>query len=182
MLLILQRSMTLDSTLGGMDTITISQWETVKARFFKDYTTWDILVSKVQSQQPDDPVKCISHMFKEVEHILNMFQMVVDNSCSFYNSQGDPLSDQGNFILPEPGVSQFLGVTPYNTRIYIKEDCDPWSLILAGQDTAPPVASEKLVIKDESEVDVKCEPSLPLVVELESTEQLDEDKRKVIQD
>ena len=62
-----------------------STWESVKTEIFKEITTWDMLISKVRTQQPDDTRKRMQRLLEEVEHILSMFNKVVKESYPGYS-------------------------------------------------------------------------------------------------
>ena len=120
-------------------------WQAVKPRIFKACSTWDILIAKVKTSQPHEPMKWMHRMFEELEFLLNMFQMLVGNNCSF-DQEDVTLSEHNHFINPDVCVSKFLGVTPHTTKIYLRNN---WDLCALTSDTYAPDPPEEVTVKVE---------------------------------
>ena len=146
--------------------------DAVKASIFKDSTTWDILLSKVRIQQPDDTRKRMQRLLEEIENILHMFNKVVKESYPGYSSTGvlamtgEQLQNY-NFVNPGINISQFLRITPHTTRIYF---VDNWDAMLEPDIADPDFghlssnidpASQKMKPESVSNEDVRVDPSDP---------------------
>ena len=107
----------------------LSMWESVKTEIFKEFTTWDMLISKVRTQQPDDTRKRMQRLLEEVEYILSMFNKVLKESYPGYSCSGITTMTaeqlkKYNFVLPDIHVSQFLGIPAQAGRVYFIDDWD----------------------------------------------------------
>ena len=146
--------------------------DALKASIFKDSTTWDILLSKVRIQQPDDTRKRMQRLLEEIENILHMFNKVVKESYPGYSSTGvlamtgEQLQNY-NFVNPGINISQFLRITPHTTRIYF---VDNWDAMLEPDIADPDLghllsnndpASQKMKPESVSNEDVRVDPSDP---------------------
>ena len=153
--------------------------DAVKASIFKDSTTWDILLSKVRIQQPDDTRKRMQRLLEEIENILHMFNKVVKESYPGYSSTGvlamtvEELQNY-NFVNPDINISQFLRITPHTTRIYF---VDNWDAMLEPDIADPDLghllsnndpASQKMKPESVSNEDVRVNPSSCVKIKLET--------------
>ena len=153
--------------------------DAVKASIFKDSTTWDILLSKVRIQQPDDTRKRMQRLLEEIENILHMFNKVVKESYPGYSSTGvlamtvEELQNY-NFVNPDINISQFLRITPHTTRIYF---IDNWDAMLEPDIADPDLghllsnngpASQKMKPESVSNEDDSADPSTFVKIKLET--------------
>jgi len=105
-------------------------WKNIKSRIFQTFTIWEIIQSKVHTQQPDNSNKWLHRLFEEIECIMEMFQVEISNSCRITvneNSTSDVTS-----IMPGKNISKFLGVSPHNTRIYLSRIVDECNLAMTA--------------------------------------------------
>ena len=153
--------MTVEATLDGISDHDL--WELVKSRVFKYLTVWDIVLSKVEDQQPDDSRKRLLRMFEEIEFILNMFQTVVTQACTIIIGEASKqkmrlVLDDHCFVVPDSNISQFLGIPPHSTHIYLNGKWDPGCFSIAGKQEQLTVQPD--FIKKENEDDSFVEDDL----------------------